>query len=168
MSWSGCRRFPVEAPLPTPDCNATADAPWHSAGDLYAVHVETRGPSCGEASLLLTLTGPDGTVLYRLETGAAAIRTLYGVPGAREMQAELESLIDQRHPKPQRSGELPVWPRDDLRPDGFEPAIDRAAYEAARADDLALFCHAYAPRTQTCVLLVAPAQAAVIGRRLLE
>lgn len=98
------------------------------------------------------------------------MRQLYGVPGAREMEAELGFWIDQSPPKPQRTGELAPWPPEAALPPRFEPDAvdDRAGYEALRAADLPLFCYGEAPRTQTCVMLVAPLEVVRIGRRLLE
>lgn len=142
-----------------------AQSPWHSAGPGYVIRAETLGARCGEATLVLTVSGPDSVILYRLETGAAAIRTLYGVPGWREMQAELTALIAQAGP--QRSDDLPPWPAGESAPDGFTPdaALDHASYEALRKRDLALFCHADAPRAQTCLILMTPMEVRKIGRR---
>lgn len=55
-------------------------------------------------------------------------------------------------------------------PGGFEPepGLDRDTYEAARAARHPLFCYGYAPRTETCVMLVSPREVMVLGRRLLQ
>lgn len=159
----------ADEPLPyIVDCNASVEAPWPAAGAGYRAVAITEGASCPDAHLTLALVAPGGRALWERDFGAAAsVRVLYGVPGGREMAAELQAWLTQGGPKPATAAELPPWPDDAAGPAGFEPeaAMDRAAYADLRAGGRPLFCFADAPGFDTCVVLEKDGLVAVIGRR---
>lgn len=164
----GAAAAAADPPLAIPDCSATAAAPWASAGERYEVSASTQGESCTSATLRLVLISPHGRGLWELEYhGAAAVRELYGVPGAPEMKDALLAWITPAESDPRRSSELAAWPADAAGPDGFEPAaaMDRAAYEALRAEGRPLFCYGDAPGFDSCVALMTDDRVTAIGRR---
>ena len=154
---------------PLPDgCNAEAVAPWPAAGEGYRAQAATEGEACAEAALTLALVAPTGRALWeRPPSAAAAIRVLYGVPGGREMETELQAWIAQGGTKPSTASDLPVWAEGAAGPEGFEPMPEtgRAAYEALCASAWPLFCYADAPGFDTCLVLAADDSVSVIGRR---
>lgn len=158
---------PPDFALPV-GCSASAVAPWPAAGEGYRAQAATEGEVCAEAALTLALVAPTGRALWELPTsGVGAIRVLYGVPGGREMEAELQAWISQGGSKPATAADLPVWADGAAGPEGFEPTTetDRAAYEALRAAARPLFCYADDPGFDTCLVLAADDSVSAIGRR---
>lgn len=171
----------VAAPDPRVGCNMRVEAPWRGANG-YNVVADAVGVTCGEASVSLTIAGPDGGTHMAANYQIAQLPAVFGDDAARAgldrdgMARMLTRWTDPNAPlrRMAHANDLPPWPHRQDQPRDAQHAytpghnISRATYESLRHDRRPLFCYEAEARTLKCsallsdgtVVLMATARAA--------
>ncbi len=147
---------PAEAPA-TPGataaaaagCTGTAELPWPAAQLMIAGNL--AGAACPEAVATLEIRNATGAVLHTFSAPISQITIAFN-PRADQttMQSDLASWLSSNAFR--TADALPAWPANASAPPvTFVPAVDRAAYEAARAARRPLYCYPDNGESAACV-----------------
>jgi hypothetical protein len=135
-------------------CFAEFSRDWSAVGSqYYVIEAEAEGPTCPEATATMRLTSRDGAVLFEREYRTADVPLAFS-PNSNQtgLREELEAW-SQNTAEPPTADTLPAWPAGAQRPPGFQPAVTRAQYEAARGAQGPLFCYPDGGESNACVAL---------------
>jgi hypothetical protein len=139
-------------------CEASSDGVWRVGGADYSVRATASGPSCAQAVAVLVVRASDGSAIL---THAAPSAYIFGLKDATDEAAMGAALNEWRTPADglATTADLPAWAAGADQPGGefvFYPEAgydERAAYEALRAQGLALFCFAQGGESLACYAL---------------
>jgi hypothetical protein len=135
-------------------CNAEASRDWAAAGSqYYVIEAEASGPTCGAAVATIRIASRDGDVLFARDYPVAAAPTAFEAnSGQTALRTDIEAWISNTAETPTADW-LPAWPAGRERPPNFQPAVNRARYEAARGAQGPLFCYPDGADSNACVAL---------------
>jgi hypothetical protein len=144
-------------------CNMQASRDWSAVGSqYYVIEAETRGETCRDAVAAIRIETTDGRAVFTREYATAQIPLAFNPNSDRTgVRNELEAWIANTS-ETQRADELPAWPLRAERPPGFQPAVTRGQYEAARGAQGPLFCYPDGGESNACIAL-AGANATLLG-----
>jgi hypothetical protein len=146
----------AEAPPPPilAGCTAQASHDWSAVGSqYYIIEAEAHGDTCGDAVATMRIESRDGATLF---TRDFPIREVPLAFNANADQAGLRSDLEgwtQNTADPATADTLPAWPAGAQRPPGFEPAVPRNRYEAARGAQGPLFCFPDGAESNACIAM---------------
>lgn len=141
-------------PLDEPECTAQTSRDWSAVGSqYYVIEAEARGATCAEAVATLRIKSVQGAVLFTRDYPVSDVPLAFN-PNNDEtgLRADLD-VWAQNMADPPTADTLPPWPAGAVRPPGFEPAVARNAYEAARGAQGPLFCFPNGPESNACVAM---------------
>lgn len=147
----------AQAEIPAPvigGCETQASRDWSAVGSqYYVIEAETRGETCREAIATIRIETTEGQTIFTRDYPTAQIPLAFN-PNSDQtgMRAEIEGWIANTS-ETQRASELPAWPARAERPPGFQPAVTRGQYEAARGAQGPLFCYPDGGESNACVAL---------------
>lgn len=147
----------AQAEIPAPvvgGCETQASRDWSAVGSqYYVIEAETRGESCRDAVATIRIETTEGQTIFTRDYPTAQIPLAFN-PNSDQtgMRAEIEGWIANTS-ETQRASELPAWPARAERPPGFQPAVTRGQYEAARGAQGPLFCYPDGAESNACVAL---------------
>lgn len=139
---------PAESAAAT-GCTGTAELPWPAAQLMIAGNL--AGAACADAVATLEVRNPAGAVLHTFSAPISQITIAFN-PRADHatMQSDLASWLSSNAFR--TTDALPAWPASASAPPvTFVPAVDRAAYEAARAARRPLYCYPDNGESAACV-----------------
>ncbi len=138
-------------------CPASAATVWTGEGGAtFALEAAARGGDCARATATLTVRGPSGDVVLRETFPAAQVMTLAGAESVTDMERRLAEWISPPGATFDSTGDLPTWAQGAVQPinEEFpfypEEGFGRAAYEALRARDAAMFCFVQGMESLAC------------------
>lgn len=149
---------PQTAEIPPPNlasgCNAQASRDMSVVGSqYYLIEAETVGETCAEANATMRIRSRDGVELFSRSYQVNQVSLAFNPNGDRvSIRSDLEAWTENTA-ESGRTDELPPWPAGAQRPPGFEPAVTRNQYEAARGAQGALFCFPDGGESNACVAL---------------
>lgn len=147
----------AQAEIPAPvsgGCNMQASRDWSAVGSqYYVVEAETRGETCAAATATIRIETTEGRTIFTRDYPTAQVPLAFN-PNSDPtgVRNELEGWIVNTS-ETQRASELPAWPARAERPPGFQPAVTRGQYEAARGAEGPLFCYPDGGESNACVAL---------------
>lgn len=144
-------------------CNMQASRDWSAVGSqYYVIEAETRGETCRDAVATIRIESTEGATIFTREYPTAQIPLAFNPNNDQTgVRNDLEGWIANTS-ETQRASELPAWPARAERPPGFQPAVTRGQYEAARGNQGPLFCYPDGGESNACVAL-AGANATLLG-----
>lgn len=153
----------VPPPVARAGCFAEFSRDWSAVGSqYYVIEAEAEGATCAEASATIRITSRDGVALFEHTYRTAEVPLAFS-PNANQttLREELEGW-SQNTADPATADTLPAWPSRAERPPGFQPAVTRAQYEAARGAQGPLFCYPDGGESNACVAMAGD-QATLLG-----
>lgn len=145
-------------PLDEPECTAQSSRDWSAVGSqYYVIEAEARGPTCAEAVATLRIKSMQGAVLFTRDYPVSEVPLAFN-PNNDEtgLRADLDAWT-QNTADPQTADTLPPWPSGASRPPGFQPAVGRNVYEAARGAQGPLFCFPDGAESNACLAMAGDA-----------
>lgn len=142
------------APAPPTGCTAQAAHDWSAVGSqYYVIEAEANGDDCATATAIMRIRSRDGAVLFeRSYEVTAAPSTFRQDNDQTGLRNDLEGWT-QNAAEIEIADWLPQWPAHAGRPPHFQPAVNRARYEAARGTQGPLFCFPDGERSLACVAM---------------
>ncbi len=141
------------------DCNAHAERPWSTA----RIVVDSLGPDCGHAVLVLTVRDKVGNVLWDSAHRTVDLMTFQEAPkfNAKTIAKELRNWVSVDD-KMKDASKLADWPAsvtEGVLPEKAEfpfrvaEGLDREGYLAMRKAKLPVVCFVTGMESQTCLVL---------------
>jgi len=164
---AACGQTTVSTPVAAPatpgataaGCAGTAELAWPASQLMIAGNL--AGAACADAVATLEVRNAAGAVLHTFSAPISQLPLAFN-PNADHatMQADLASWLSSN---PFRTADaLPAWPANASTPPvTFVPAVDRAAYEAARTARRPLYCYPDNGESAACVAFDAATGAVV-------
>lgn len=149
---------PQNAPIPeqtaAAGCEAQASRDWSAVGSqYYVIEAQASGASCREAVATIRIESRDGASLFTRDYPVAHVPLAFNPNNDQTgLRADLEAWT-QNTAETQTADWLPAWPAREARPPGFQPAVTRAQYEAARGAQGPLFCYPDGGESNACVAM---------------
>lgn len=146
--------IPVAAATPLAGCNAETSRDWSAVGSqYYVIEAEAHGETCSQAVATIRIKAREGAVLFTREYPTSQVPLAFN-PNSDQtgLRTELEGWIENTA-EPATADTLPAWPSGAARPPGFEPAVPRNRYEAARGAQGPLFCFPDGGESNGCVAM---------------
>lgn len=150
---------PASASMQAPhnNCPATAAATWTADGGVaFTIEASAVGATCADASATITFKNDAHDTAFTETYPASQVMTLAGAESAEDMQRRLGEWIMPGGAAADSTGDLPQWaagaqsPSDGEFPFYPDEGMDRSAYEALRARDIAMFCYVQGMESQAC------------------
>jgi len=141
-------------PAPVPGCNAETSRDWSAVGSqYYVIEAEAHGETCREAVATIRISGREGGVLFTRDYPIQQVPLAFN-PNSDQtgLRADLEAWT-QNTAEPATADTLPAWPAGAARPPGFEPAVPRNRYEAARGAQGPVLCYPDGGESNACVAM---------------
>jgi hypothetical protein len=147
---------PIEpaAPPVVAGCNAQAARDWSAVGSqYYVIEAEAHGATCADAVATMRIEAREGAVLFTHDYPIAQAPLAFN-PNNDEtgLRSDLEGWI-QNTAEQETADWLPAWPAGAAKPPGFQPAVTRAQYEAARGAQGPLFCFPDGGESNACIAM---------------
>ena len=158
----------VAAPDPTVGCNMRVTAPWRGAPG-YRIVADAVGVTCGDASITLTIAGPNGRTHMSASYQIAQLAPTFGGEKALAnldragVEHALTQWIDPAAPLRRRfvtAKDLPRWEHREPAPidavHAYTPgsSISRANYAEMRGNRRPVFCYDAEARSIRCNTLL--------------
>lgn len=146
--------IPATPTAPQSGCNAETSRDWSAVGSqYYVIEAEAHGETCRDAVATLRITSRDGAVLFSRDYPTSQVPLAFN-PNSDQtgLRTELDGWIVNTA-EPATADTLPAWPNGVGRPPGFEPAVPRNRYEAARGAQGPLFCFPDGGESNACIAL---------------
>lgn len=149
---------PQAAQAPPNGCPASAATSWFADGGVeFRVEAAVSGADCAEAQAMITIRDPAGDVVLSETLQASQVMTLAGAANVAEMERRLGEWVSPAGAMADTTADLPAWERGAETPMNgefpfyVEEGLDRAAYEALRARDSAMFCYVQGMESLACL-----------------
>lgn len=135
-------------------CNAESARDWSAVGSQYYVlEAEAHGATCAEAIAIIRIKSRDGAELFTRNYPTREVPLAFNPNGDETgLRMELEAWL-QNTADPGTADTLPAWPAGAQRPPGFQPAVARNVYEAARGAQGPVFCYPDGNESNACVAM---------------
>ena len=150
---AGATTASIPAPI-TAGCSAQTSHDWSAVGSqYYIIEAEAEGATCGEAIATMRIESRDGAVLFTRDYPIREVPLAFNPNGNQTtLRSDIESWA-QNTAEPPTADTLPAWPAGAQRPPGFEPAVARNRYEAARGAQGPLFCYPDGAESNACIAM---------------
>ncbi len=149
------------AEAPAAGCAATSERMWGpigpSDGPSYRIEAYTNGAICEAGVVTLTIRARDGFPIYAWAGAAQHLFGLADQPDTAAMKKALAEWMDSSAIA--TSDALPPWDQTEGQPNRaefpFMPAewLDKATYEAMRAEKLHTYCFPQGMESLSCLVL---------------
>lgn len=143
-------------------CAAASDGAWEPVpGEAWTLAATAEGATCDAATAVVAVRNPAGAEALRIEITASASPVLFATATTPETMADALSYWVELNPQMARTSQLPTWPDGAEQPASgelpfyVEEGVDRAAYEAIRAQDLPMLCLIQGGESTGCYALEA-------------
>ncbi|MBC7769086.1 MAG: hypothetical protein H7124_09895 [Phycisphaerales bacterium] len=139
-------------------CSAETSRDWSAVGSqYYVIEAEARGDTCAGAVATIRIRAREGAVLFTRDYPIAQVPLAFN-PNSDQtgLRTDLDAWT-QNTAEPPTADTLPAWPSGASRPPGFDPAVGRNAYEAARGAQGPVFCYPDGGESNACVALAGDA-----------
>lgn len=146
--------IPASSTAQQDGCNAETSRDWSAVGSqYYVIEAQAHGATCAEAVATITIKAREGAVLFTRDYPTAQVPLAFNPNGDQTgLRTDLEGWIANTA-EPATADTLPAWPAGAARPPGFEPAVPRNRYEAARGAQGPLFCFPDGGESNACVAM---------------
>jgi len=146
--------IPTPEAAPQPGCSAQASRDWSAVGSqYYIIEAEAAGDTCASATATMRIKSRDGAVLFEGSYPVSQVSLAFNPNGDRTtLRADLEAWTENTAETPTADW-LPAWPLREERPPGFQPAVTRGQYEAARGAQGPLFCFPDGGESNACIAM---------------
>lgn len=143
-------------------CRAEAAQTWRplGTGDPFTINAVARGPTCPQATVILTIRNPQGDVVWTDSHAAAQVMTLaYRHEDARTLAAAMAEWIDPNTTNLKLTRDLPDWPEGAEAPMAgefpFYPEtfVDRTEYLRLRNTLFPIYCYVQGMESIACLAL---------------
>lgn len=148
-----------------PGCSAQSSRDWSAVGSqYYVIEAEAVGDTCADATATIRIKSRDGATLFERAYPVREVPLAFNPRGDQTARrTEIEGWTENAAETPTADW-LPAWPARAERPPGFQPAVTRAQYEAARGAQGPLFCYPDGGESNACVALAGDT-ATLLGSR---
>ncbi|MBI1186819.1 MAG: hypothetical protein GC206_05715 [Alphaproteobacteria bacterium] len=168
LALSGCASTTAPA---TPDdaagllaagCRAEAAQTWRplGTGDPFTINAVARGPSCPQATAILTVRNPQGDVVWTESYAVAQVMTLADShQNSPELAQAMAAWIDPNTINLKLTRDLPDWPEGAEAPMAgefpFYPEtfVDRTEYLRMRNTLFPIYCYVQGMESIACLVL---------------
>jgi hypothetical protein len=135
-------------------CMAEASRDWSAVGsNYYLIEAQASGPNCADATATMRVRSRGGAVLFEKAYATRDVPLAFNPNGDQSsLRGEIEAWV-QNTAEPPTADTLPAWPAGAQRPPGFQPAVPRNRYEAARGAQGPLFCFPDGGESNACVAM---------------
>jgi len=146
--------IPASSTAQQDGCNAETSRDWSAVGSqYYVIEAQAHGATCVEAVATITIKAREGTVLFTRDYPTSQVPLAFNPNDDQTgLRTDLEGWIANTA-EPATADTLPAWPAGAARPPGFEPAVPRNRYEAARGAQGPLFCFPDGGESNACVAM---------------
>ncbi|MGE3141867.1 MAG: hypothetical protein AB7L65_00965 [Hyphomonadaceae bacterium] len=135
-----------------PGCAAAAQRLWQAAALRLTIEARLAGPACDKMIAVLSIRDGTGRPLYADAAPIAAIPLAFNPQADEEAMTRDVAAWISGSGQPATARALPAWRAGSAAPPpAFFAMIDRAAYEAARAEAWPLFCYPNGAESAACV-----------------
>src|SRR5262245_20230694 len=136
-------------------CTAQASHDWSAVGSqYYIVEADAHGDTCGAAIATIRIESRDGATLFTHDYPVRDVPLAFDPTDDQSgLRSDLEAWA-QNTADPATADTLPAWPAGAAHPPGFQPAVARSRYEAARGAQGPLFCFPDGGESNACISMV--------------
>jgi hypothetical protein len=134
-------------------CTGDASRDWSAVGSqYYLIEATLSGDGCDNATATLRIRSREGALLFERAYPMSSLTLAFNVYNRINVTGDLEAWTANTA-EVETANWLPAWPSGAPRPPGFQPAVSRGTYEAARGNQGPLFCYPDGGESNACVAM---------------
>jgi len=134
-------------------CTGEVSRDWSAVGSqYYLIEATLSGDGCEGADATMRIRSREGALLYERAYPMSSLTLAFNVYNRINITGDLEAWSTNTA-EVETADWLPAWPNGAAHPPGFQPAVTRNVYEAARGAQGPLFCYPDGGESSACVAL---------------